>query len=120
MDSPASSSDLGTNQLLVGQVFFRGPCPPSAVKEKKTPKKKRSYTLPFSRLSSSTVRPTSAQHNNPRLPVMRPPAASSAPVSEAAALQLNVKNLRWRLAADVTSAAAAGVLVAPVISIIDR
>lgn len=32
----------------------------------------------------------------------------------------NTKNLGWRLAADATGAACAGVLVAPVISIIDR
>jgi hypothetical protein len=32
----------------------------------------------------------------------------------------NTKNLAWRLAADATGAACAAVLVAPVISIIDR
>ncbi|KJZ80037.1 hypothetical protein HIM_00751 [Hirsutella minnesotensis 3608] len=46
------------------------------------------------------------------------PSASAAP--ELHARRRNTKNLAWRFAADLTSALAAGALVAPVISIIDR
>ncbi|KAK2605812.1 hypothetical protein QQS21_003766 [Conoideocrella luteorostrata] len=51
---------------------------------------------------------------------LAPPPAPTLKNPVASTQKWNTKNLGWRLAADATSAACAGVLVAPVISIIDR
>ncbi|KAK1755584.1 hypothetical protein QBC47DRAFT_191612 [Echria macrotheca] len=56
----------------------------------------------------------------PHLPAPHLPIAPPPKTMDKKTAQWNTKNLGWRLAADAISAASAAVLVAPVISIIDR
>lgn len=52
--------------------------------------------------------------------VANPKATAVAAAAMEKSSQWNTKNLSWRLGADMVSAASAAVLVAPIISIIDR